>query len=183
MEHHRGVASDAFTTHSSLILETYTLCNKIEQQFLKMLQFMDTNSVFLLKKNQQLFLVPLFFLQLFFRTLKSYQFLFSLFERQLFQRSEPLADISKRFVLSANMIGFSTFEVWCKSFTYSSFCMAVGWGCRQVRSNPFLNSLPFLYITKINILSELFNWIITLILKELVPNFQYQQIFQCHKRK
>ena len=25
----------------------------------------------------------------------------------------------KRFVLSANMIGFSTFEAWCKSFTYN----------------------------------------------------------------
>ena len=25
----------------------------------------------------------------------------------------------KRFVSSANMIGFSTFEVWCKSFTYN----------------------------------------------------------------
>ena len=25
----------------------------------------------------------------------------------------------KRFVSFANMIGFSTFEVWCKSFTYN----------------------------------------------------------------
>ena len=95
---------------------------------------MDTNSLdseyLFTEKKLAAVLSSIIFSLALFLNIKSYQFLFSLFERQLLQRSEPLADLSKRFVLSANMIGFSTFEVWCKSFTYSSFCMAVWWGCR-----------------------------------------------------
>ena len=44
MEHLRGVASDAFTTHSSLILESYALSDKIQWEFSKTLQFIDTDS-------------------------------------------------------------------------------------------------------------------------------------------
>ena len=99
MEHLREVGSDAFTAHSSFILETYTLCNKIRQQFLKALQFIDTNSlesqyIFTERKCQQ-YLVPLSFLQPLSRIVKSY---FSFFERQLFQRSGHLADIANRVV-------------------------------------------------------------------------------------
>ena len=54
MEHLRGVSSDAYTTHSSLILETYILRDKIEKQFSKALYFFGTNSlevsIVLLKK-------------------------------------------------------------------------------------------------------------------------------------
>ena len=45
MEQLRGVASDAFTTHSSLILETYILHDKIQYQFSKAVYFVDTNSL------------------------------------------------------------------------------------------------------------------------------------------
>ena len=95
---------------------------------------MDTNSLeseyLFAEKKLATVLSSIIFSLALFSNIKKLSIPFFAFERQLFQRSEPLADISKRFVLSANMIGFSTFEVWCKSFTYSSFCMAVGWGCR-----------------------------------------------------
>ena len=99
MEHLRGVASDAFTTHSSLILETYVLRNKIQQQFSKALYFVDTNSleIFLLKKLAAVFSSIIISLALFLNS-KKLSISFSSFERQLFQRSGPLADIAKRVV-------------------------------------------------------------------------------------
>ena len=45
MEHLRGVASDTFTTHSSLTLETYILHDKIQLQFSKARYDVDTNSL------------------------------------------------------------------------------------------------------------------------------------------
>ena len=45
MQHLRGVVSDAFTTQSSLILETYSLCDTSQQRFSKTLQFIDINSL------------------------------------------------------------------------------------------------------------------------------------------
>ena len=45
MEHLRRVASVAFTTHSSLILETYILRDRIQLQSSKALYSVDTNSL------------------------------------------------------------------------------------------------------------------------------------------
>ena len=102
MEHLWGVASDAFTTHSSLILETHILRDKIQLQLSKEFYFVDTNSVeseplFTEKKLAAVLSSIICPLALFLNS-KKLPISFSSFERQLFQRSGPLDDIANRLV-------------------------------------------------------------------------------------
>ena len=102
MEHIRGAASNAFTARSLLILEDYSLCQIIQQQFSKVLQFIDTNILedenLFTERNQQLYLNPLSFSSGPCLISKTVSIPFPFFKSQLFQRLGPLTRTENRAV-------------------------------------------------------------------------------------
>ena len=54
---------------------------------------------------------------------------------------------------------------------------------RGIAFSPFEGFALLIYYKNFNILLNFFNETITLFLEQLELNFQYQGIFQCHKRK